>query len=264
MDMSDRTAPRASHAAEVVWHDLECGSYRADLPLWRELAAQHEGPILDIGAGTGRVALELARSGHRVTALDREPALLDALRARPGARSVRTICADARDFQLPDRHFGLCLVPMQTIQLLHKAADRARFLRAARATLRPGGLLACAVLDRVEPFACADGEPGPVPETALIDGLRYTSRPTRVALSADSVVIERERSVSALASPRPDAAGGAAGPPPQPEHNVVELARLSAGTLRAEAAAAGLEAERVRVVAATEDHAGSTVVMLRA
>ena len=57
-------------ASEVVWHELECGSYRADLPLWRELAdqmASSEGSarVLDVGAGTGRVALELARAGHR-------------------------------------------------------------------------------------------------------------------------------------------------------------------------------------------------------
>ena len=37
----------------VVWHDLECGGYDADLPLWRELAADADGPVLDLGAGTG-------------------------------------------------------------------------------------------------------------------------------------------------------------------------------------------------------------------
>ncbi len=66
----------------VIWHDLECGGYVADLPLWRELARERGGPILDVGAGTGRVALDLARNGHEVTALDRDPELLDALRRR--------------------------------------------------------------------------------------------------------------------------------------------------------------------------------------
>ena len=55
-----------------VWHDVECGGYAADLPLWRELAAREAGPVLDVGAGTGRVALDLARAGHDVTALDRD------------------------------------------------------------------------------------------------------------------------------------------------------------------------------------------------
>ena len=55
----------------VVWHDVECGQYSADLALWDELAAREPGPILDVGAGTGRVSLVLAALGHDVTALDR-------------------------------------------------------------------------------------------------------------------------------------------------------------------------------------------------
>ena len=56
----------------AIWHDIECGAYTADLPLWEELAAG--GTVLDVGAGTGRVALRLARAGCAVTALDRDPA----------------------------------------------------------------------------------------------------------------------------------------------------------------------------------------------
>ena len=40
----------------VIWHDLECGAYAEDLPLWRALAAEHGDPVLDVGAGTGRVS----------------------------------------------------------------------------------------------------------------------------------------------------------------------------------------------------------------
>ena len=79
----------ATFSPLVAWHDVECGGYRADLPLWRELARAEAGPVLDVGAGTGRVALDLARAGHSVTALDREPELLDALvraRCRHGRR----------------------------------------------------------------------------------------------------------------------------------------------------------------------------------
>ena len=110
----------------MVWHDVECGGYTADLALWHEIAARERGPVLDVGAGTGRVALPLARAGHDVTGLDREPELLAALTARAAGLRVATVVADAGDFAL-DRRFGLVIVPMQTVQLL---PGRAGFLRA--------------------------------------------------------------------------------------------------------------------------------------
>ena len=54
-------------AEEAIWHDVECGSYREDLTLWLALADATGGPVADVGAGTGRVALALARAGHDVT-----------------------------------------------------------------------------------------------------------------------------------------------------------------------------------------------------
>jgi len=59
-------------SAHVVWHDVECGGYDADLELWRQLGREAGGPVLDVGAGTGRVALRLAEDGMDVTALDRD------------------------------------------------------------------------------------------------------------------------------------------------------------------------------------------------
>jgi tRNA G46 methylase TrmB len=50
-------------SAEAIWHDVECGSYQADLPLWEELAQRAQGAVLELGCGTGRVALHLARRG---------------------------------------------------------------------------------------------------------------------------------------------------------------------------------------------------------
>jgi 2-polyprenyl-3-methyl-5-hydroxy-6-metoxy-1,4-benzoquinol methylase len=117
----------------VIWHDVECGGYREDLPLWRALAAETGGPVLDVGAGTGRVTLELAAAGVEVVALDLEPELLEALTARAArqARSVETLAADARSFDAGAGRFASVIVPMQTLQLLPDAAARAEFFAAA-------------------------------------------------------------------------------------------------------------------------------------
>ncbi len=257
------TTPRTP--ARVVWHDLECGAYRADLALWRELAAHADGPVLDVGAGSGRVSLDLLAAGHAVTALDLDPLLLAALSERAAGRGleVETVCADARAFALQRRDFALCVAPMQTIQLLGGVDGRVAFLGRAREHLRAGAPIACAILSAPEPFDCSDGALGPEAERAHVDGLLYLSRATRVSELAESVVIERERRV--LADP-PDAADASSQAASQverpPERDLIELDRLSADELERDARNAGLRALARREIPATDEHVGSVVVVL--
>jgi SAM-dependent methyltransferase len=279
------TPPGISPA--VVWHELECGSYRADLPLWRELAERCDGPILDVGAGTGRVTLELARAGRRVTALERDPALLarlreraDDLHERADGLQIEAVCADARDFVLARRDFALCVVPMQTLQLLGGAAGRGAFLRRAHAHLRPRGLLACALVTELDPFDVAHGSPGPSPETARVGEELYVNRAMRVGVRAHEIVLEYERvvlgpdvDVNAHAkdtadAPTPRRADGRAGDTPgacAPRRVIVTLDRVSVAQLEREAhTAAGFRPEPARSIAPTAEHAGSEVAVLRA
>ncbi len=246
----------AGRSAAVVWHELECGSYRADLPLWRELAVEHGGPVLDVGAGSGRVTLDLAHRGHRVTAVDLDAELLGALRERAAETlvetQVETVCADARSFELEWRDFGVCVVPMQTVQLLRGQAERVAFLRCARAHLRSGGVLACAIVTALDPFDCAEGDAGPTPESAWIGETHYTSRATRVSVRERTVVIERERRIS-----RPTGEA-------ELERNVVELELVSVSELEREAVAADLHPTRAREIPPTSEHVGSMVVMAHA
>ena len=90
---------------ERVWHEVECGGYAADLALWERAGRRADGPVLELGSGTGRVALHLARRGSEVvgggrrssscsTRSRRRPSRegLDVARgtrrrARPGARA---------------------------------------------------------------------------------------------------------------------------------------------------------------------------------
>jgi SAM-dependent methyltransferase len=235
----------------VAWHDVECHRYTADLPLWQALAAREGGPVLDVGAGTGRVALDLAAAGHEVVALDVEADLLAALRERAAAAglTVETAVADAQDFDLGAGRFGLVLVPMQTVQLL---PDRPAFLRAARRALRPGGLLAIAIADELSAFEGGPGGLLPEPDVAEVDGWHLVSQPTAVRIGARASTIERVRTAHA-----PDGTRTV-------EPNAIELARLDAPALAAEGVAAGLRSVPGERIAPTDDHVGSAVVAFRA
>ncbi|HEX6388076.1 MAG TPA: class I SAM-dependent methyltransferase [Solirubrobacteraceae bacterium] len=231
----------------VLWHDLECGGYDADLPLWRELVAETGGPVLDVGAGTGRVACALAADGVEVVALDADAELLATLRARDGA--VETVVADARDFDLAGREFAAVIVPMQTLQLLD---DRAGFYRCARAALRDGGLLAAALADAFEGYVEGDDAVPPVPDMREVDGVVYASRPIALRDEEDGVVIVRIREVV-----RADGTHSS-------EVNEITLRRIDAAGVATEAAAHGFEPLAPRAVAQTEEYVGSEVVVLRA
>jgi SAM-dependent methyltransferase len=252
----------ASTSDTVRWHELECGSYRADLPLWRRLAAtaaagDGEAPVLDVGCGTGRVAVDLAHRGHAVTAVDIDPELLRELERRAAGLPVAAVQADARALALPRRDHGLCIVAMQSIQLFGGAAQRARFLARAREHLRPGALIACAIVTEIEPFAPGDGGPTPDAERQRIGGRVYESRARAVRVRARTIVLERDRRV--IADPPQAGARG-----PRAVRDVVVLARLSAAQLEREGAALGLAPQRRLRIPQTVEHVGSEVVVLRA
>jgi SAM-dependent methyltransferase len=237
--------------SSVIWHDLECGRYTEDLPLWRALADECGGPILEVGAGTGRVALELARRGHDVTALDTDDELLAALVQRGAGLGVHPARADARAFELDDE-FALCLVPMQTIQLLGGPSGRTEFLRRARAHLRDGGIVAAALADGLEPFEAGPGVPAPLPDMCEIDGVVYSSTPIAVIDDGDAFVLERTRETVTADGAR------------SCSQNRVRLDRLAPSQLEREATAIGLRPLRRRRVSPTDEYVGSEVVVLRA
>jgi SAM-dependent methyltransferase len=245
----------------VIWHDVECGSYVEDLPLWRSLAAERGDPLLDVGAGTGRVTLDLARAGYRVVALDRDPDLIAALERRLGSKGelfppssqapVTTVVADARDFDLGER-FPLIIVPMQTIQLLGGVEGRAAFLRCAHYHLTPGGVLAVAIAEVLDLYEVVDGVPGPLPDLREEDGVVYSSQPIAVRADRAGFVLERRRE-------KVDPTGERT-----VEQDVIRLDRLTARGLEREGTAAGFKPAGRASVAATTDYSGSNVVILRA
>ncbi|MFZ1996999.1 MAG: class I SAM-dependent methyltransferase [Solirubrobacteraceae bacterium] len=238
--------------SKTIWHDLECGSYTADLMFWRSLAQRIGGPVLDVGAGTGRTTLELAREGHEVVAIDHDDELLGLLRERAAGLDVTTIVADARAFWL-DLSFPLIVMPMQTIQLLGGPQGRAAFLECAVYHLESPGVLAIAIADELELFDVSNGtEPGPLPDVGEHDGVVYSSRPVAVRADGDGFELERRRE-TVTADGRLST-----------ERDLIHLDRVDADTVEREAEAAGLRAASRMEIGPTEDYVGSTVVMLRA
>lgn len=246
-------AMAATARTEVIWHDVECGGYANDLALWAELAESRSGPILEIGCGTGRVALDLATRGHPITGLDHEPGLIASMRergARRGAGGVTTVVGDARTFATDER-FGLILMPMQVLQLFADAGERRRVLQAARGYLAAGGLIAAAIVEGVP----LDGQVGTeyepaLPDVAEVDGWVYSSLPLEVASDGERMVVTRLRQ---SVSPAGDLTE---------QVDRSSLARLTSEQVAREASETGLEVVGRRLIPDSPNHVGSTVILM--
>jgi SAM-dependent methyltransferase len=236
----------------VLWHDIECGAYTADLAVWEEQAGRAESAILDLGCGTGRVAIHLAAMGFVVLGADLDPALtaeLDRRALASGLAGIAAVTADVRTLDL-GRRFGLILAPMQLIQLLSGAGERAACLRAIAAHLTPGGIAALAIVED-EPARGESEERPLLPDVREApDGWIYSSQPLSVLADPEGIVIARLRQTVSPAGELTE------------ELDETRLATLSAAALEAEAVAVGLCAlERIEIPP-SEDHVGSTVVVL--
>lgn len=230
----------------VIWHDVECGGYEADLGLWEELADVAGGAILDLGCGTGRVALHLARRGHRVVGLDADNSLLAALEERAAGLPVDVELGDARRFDL-GIEFGLVLAPMQLLQLL-EASERVECLRCVATHLRPGGRSALAIVERMP---APEAGIAPLPDVREVDGWVYSSLPIDTHIDAGGAILVRR--LRQIVSPKGESSD---------EIDEIRLRPLSAEALEREALEAGLTPAGRCEIPATEAHVGSTVLLL--
>ena len=139
------------------FYDRVAGEHGEDIALYEALAYRFGDPVLEIGAGTGRVAVPLAQAGHTVVALDASPAMLALGREKAGdTPRIEWRQGRVEDFADP-RPFGLAFCAIDSF--LHLASDAAQrdALAAVRRALRPGG---CLALDLPSLAAWADWEPG--------------------------------------------------------------------------------------------------------
>jgi SAM-dependent methyltransferase len=129
-------------------YDHEYQAYVDDIPFYLERLRDQRvsGPVLELGAGTGRVAIPLAEAGYRITGIDlSEPMLRRARRRRRSlapdvAARLRFLRRDITTFALEPR-FGAALIPFSTLALLPTAEQRAACLERTCVHLEPGAPL---------------------------------------------------------------------------------------------------------------------------
>lgn len=142
--MSTDSSPAAALAR---LYDIDLVEDPGDLDLYLALAARMGGPILELGAGTGRISVPLAEAGHRVTAVDIDPAMLARARDRAAAAGsasherIEFVEADILGLELPAAgRFRLAIIALNSLFLLAtRSAQRDAFVTLAR-HLAPGGL----------------------------------------------------------------------------------------------------------------------------
>ncbi len=142
VDWFGAQATEAEDERLAALYDLDAPAGDAAIDWFRGLAHLTGGPVLELGVGTGRVALPLAKDGHEVVGVDRSRAML--ARARQRARAARTKLAlvesDMRTFAL-ERTFPLIVIPFNTFLVL-TPEERWACLARCREHLAPVGRLA--------------------------------------------------------------------------------------------------------------------------
>jgi SAM-dependent methyltransferase len=122
-------------------YDLENRDFTPQGPFYLALAQQTGDPVLELGCGTGRITIPLARHGVAITGLDIVPGMLEQARRKAADLSIDWVEADARAFQLPSA-FRLIYATAGAFQHMLERADQEALLARVRAHLAPDGLFA--------------------------------------------------------------------------------------------------------------------------
>lgn len=146
-EYADELLARGSreHYDDAGYYDYTYRRRGEDVAFYRRWARQHGGPVLELGGGSGRVAIPLVRDGAKVTVLDASKAMLE--RARATADEVLTreerarltlVHGDVREFALRKK-FPTVLAPFNVLLHLYEPDDFARCFRCVRAHLTAQG-----------------------------------------------------------------------------------------------------------------------------
>jgi SAM-dependent methyltransferase len=123
-------------------YDLWAAETTEDVPFYVDLAREAAEPIVELGVGTGRIAIPIAReTGKRVIGFDRSPAMLAVGRERAGELPVDFREGDFRDFAV-EEPVELVLCPARALLHAPTWADKRRVFESVAAALKPGGRFA--------------------------------------------------------------------------------------------------------------------------
>jgi len=140
-----------SYAPFYDWENAQTLG-RRDVPFWRRLAAGARGSVLELGCGTGRVSVPLAKAGVDLVGVDRSAPMLERARQRaarawrhqPSALSHQPslVRADIRDLPFAGGSFPVVLAPYGILQSLIRPRDLTAALASVARVIRPGGRFA--------------------------------------------------------------------------------------------------------------------------
>lgn len=168
----------AEYDSFSAYYDLEYGHKENDLDFYLDMAEHFDSPVLEIGVGTGRVALDLALNGFEVFGVDNSRQMLDIAENKLGhfkkklKAPVHLLCADMRDFSLQQK-FTLAIIPFRAFLHNMTLQDQLDTLKNIKRHLKPQGMLALDLFvplysvmaqkewhDKVEPHELAESGSG--------------------------------------------------------------------------------------------------------
>ena len=148
--------------AFAAFYDRFFGDFLEDLPFYQGYAERAGSPLLEVGCGTGRLAVPLAVAGFRLVGLDISLAMLDRARERAAAAGVadriRWVQGDATQ-GVPEGPYPMAFIPLNTFLHFHTLEAQRAVLAHLHRALEPGGLL---LLDCLNPDAGLLQESGQV------------------------------------------------------------------------------------------------------
>lgn len=136
------------HAKYYDWEfDLICTNQREDIRIWKALADEYRGHILELCCGSGRITQELINDGHNICAIDNSNEMLDILKAK-NLPNIEILNSDMTTFKI-NRKFKFAFISYSSFQQLITLEEQIKCLNNIHDHLENGGVLAMDINPRI-------------------------------------------------------------------------------------------------------------------